>query len=45
VARDANLAGILHANLLMVQLNVNDLIVIGSDQDLREYNEYLEKMK
>ena len=45
MARDANLAGRLQANMLMVRMNVKDFIITGSDKDLKEYHEYIEKME
>jgi methyl-accepting chemotaxis protein len=44
MARDANLAGRLQANMLMVRMNVKDFIITGSDKDLEQYNQYLKKM-
>lgn len=45
MARDANLAGRLQANMLMMRMNVKDFIITGSDKDLKQYDEYLEKME
>ncbi len=45
MARDANLAGRLQANMLMVRMNVKDFIITGSDKDLEQYGDYLKKMK
>ncbi len=45
MARDANLAGRLQANMLMVRMNVKDFIITGSDKDLKEYEAYTKKMK
>ncbi len=44
MARDANLAGLLQANMLMVRMNVKDFIITGSEKDHQEYRKYLEKM-
>ncbi len=44
MARDANLAGRLQANMLMVRMNVKDFIITGSDLDQKQYGEYYEKM-
>ncbi|CAG37722.1 methyl-accepting chemotaxis protein [Desulfotalea psychrophila] len=43
MARDANLAGRLQANMLMVRMNVKDFIINGSDKDVRQFEEYIEK--
>lgn len=45
MARDANLAGRLQANMLMVRMNVKDFIITGSDKDKQQYKEYLGKME
>jgi methyl-accepting chemotaxis protein len=44
MARDTNLAGRLQANMLMVRMNVKDFIITGSDKDLQQYQDYVEKM-
>lgn len=44
LARDTNLAGRLQANMLMVRMNVKDYLITGSDGDIKQYNQYLEKM-
>lgn len=44
MARDANLAGLLESDMLMVRMNVKDFIISGSDKDLHEYQEHLEDM-
>ena len=44
LARDTNLSGRLQANMLMVRMNVKDFIITGSDKDLKQYDEYYEKM-
>lgn len=44
MARDANLAGRLQANMLMVRMNVKDFIITGSDKDQQQYRDYLDKM-
>ncbi|MGM0415994.1 MAG: methyl-accepting chemotaxis protein [Thermodesulfobacteriota bacterium] len=44
MARDANLAGQVQANLLMVRMNVKDYIITSSPKDLEEYEEYWEKV-
>ena len=44
MARDANLAGRLQANMLMVRMNVKDFIITGSDKDLQEYQQYIDLM-
>ncbi len=45
MARDANLAGRLQANMLMVRMNVKDFIITGSEKDLKQYDEYTERME
>lgn len=45
MARDANLAGRLQANMLMVRMNVKDYLITGSDKDLKQYDEYWKKMQ
>lgn len=45
MARDANLAGRLQANMLMVRMNVKDFIITGSEKDKKQYNDYLAKME
>ena len=44
LARDTNLAGRLQANMLMVRMNVKDFIITGSDEDKKQYADYLTKM-
>lgn len=44
MARDANLSGHLQADMLMVRMNVKDFIITGSEKDLKQYEEYLDKM-
>ncbi len=44
MARDSNLAGHLHADMLMVRMNVKDFLITGSDKDLGEYGDYYKKM-
>ena len=44
LARDTNLGGRLQANMLMVRMNVKDYLITGSDKDLKQYEEYNEKM-
>ncbi|MBF0621657.1 MAG: methyl-accepting chemotaxis protein [Magnetococcales bacterium] len=44
LARDTNLAGRLQANMLMVRMNVKDFNITGSQKDINEYEQYLEKM-
>ena len=44
MARDANLAGRLQANMLMVRMNVKDFIITGSYRDLQQYADYYRKM-
>ncbi|MBT6147548.1 MAG: methyl-accepting chemotaxis protein, partial [Gemmatimonadetes bacterium] len=44
MARDANLAGRLQANMLMVRMNVKDFIITGSYKDLQQYADYYRKM-
>ncbi len=43
LARGANLCGRLQANMLMVRMNVKDFIITGSEKDVQEYRDYLEK--
>ncbi|MBF0279436.1 MAG: methyl-accepting chemotaxis protein [SAR324 cluster bacterium] len=43
LARNANLSGIVQADMLMVRMNVKDFIITGSEKDLNQYNEYVEK--
>ncbi len=45
MARDANLAGRLQANMLMVRMNVKDFIITGSEKDQKQYHEYYKKME
>jgi len=45
LARHTNLSGRLQANMLMVRMNVKDFIITGSDADLKQYSDYLGKMK
>ena len=45
MATDANLAGRLQANMLMVRMNVKDFIITGSDKDKQQFNEYMEKVE
>lgn len=44
LAKDTNLSGRLQANMLMVRMNVKDFIMTGSDKDIQQFNEYVEKM-
>ncbi|MBB6480174.1 HAMP domain-containing methyl-accepting chemotaxis protein [Spirochaeta isovalerica] len=44
LARDTNLAGQLQANMLMVRMNVKDFEITGSEEDKKQYDEYLELM-
>lgn len=44
LARDTNLSGRLQANMLMVRMNVKDFLITNSEQDIREYQDYLSKM-
>ncbi|QJB56304.1 methyl-accepting chemotaxis protein [Pseudodesulfovibrio sp. zrk46] len=45
LARDTNLSGRLQANMLMVRMNVKDFIITGSDQDLKQYDDYYKSMR
>jgi methyl-accepting chemotaxis protein len=45
MARDANLAGRLQANMLMVRMNVKDFLITGSEKDKNQYREYYTKMQ
>jgi len=45
LARDTNLSGRLQANMLMVRMNVKDFIITGSDADLKQYDEFYQKMR
>lgn len=45
MARDANLAGRLQANMLMVRMNVKDFIITGSDKDVKQFEEYIQKVE
>jgi methyl-accepting chemotaxis protein len=45
MARDANLAGGLQTDMLMVRMNVKDFIITGSEKDRREYREYWTSME
>jgi len=40
LARDANLAGRVQANMLMVRMNVKDFIIRGAQKDVEEYESY-----
>lgn len=44
LARDTNLSGRLQANMLMVRMNVKDFMITGSDEDIKQYQEYFEAM-
>ena len=44
MARDSNLAGRLQANMLMVRMNVKDFIITGSEQDMLDYQKYIDLM-
>ncbi|MCG8333054.1 MAG: methyl-accepting chemotaxis protein [Proteobacteria bacterium] len=44
MARDANLAGQLEADMLMVRMNVKDFIITGNEKDIEEYNRYKKLM-
>jgi methyl-accepting chemotaxis protein len=44
MARDANLAARLQANMLLMRLNVKDFLITHSDKDFQEYQEYHKKM-
>ena len=44
MAINTNLAGRLQANMLMVRMNVKDYIISGSDESLKQFNEYFEKV-
>lgn len=43
LARDTNLMGRVQANMLMIRMNVKDFIITGSDHDIEQYNQYIEK--
>ncbi len=43
LARETNLSGRVQANMLMVRMNVKDFIISGSDLDLKQYADYIEK--
>ncbi len=45
LARDTNLSGRLQANMLMVRMNVKDFNETGSDKDIKQFDEYVVKMK
>ena len=45
MARDANLAGRLQANMLMVRMNVKEFLITGRDKDLQAYEDYWQKMQ
>ena len=45
IARNTNLVGRVQANMLMVRLNVKDFIITGSDKDLQEFQEYMDKVE
>jgi methyl-accepting chemotaxis protein len=44
LARHTNLAGRLQANMLMVRMNVKDFLLTGSDKDVGQFNDYVQKM-
>lgn len=44
MARDANISGLLHADMLMVRMNVKDFIISGQEKDIAQYRDYLGKM-
>jgi methyl-accepting chemotaxis protein len=43
MAMDTNLSGRLQANMLMVRMNVKDFILTGSEEDLKQYQTYVDK--
>jgi methyl-accepting chemotaxis protein len=43
LARDTNLAGRVQANMLMVRMNVKDFLITGSDKDVQQYSDYMQK--
>ncbi|BBO82979.1 methyl-accepting chemotaxis protein [Desulfosarcina ovata subsp. sediminis] len=45
MARDANLIGRLHANMLMVRMNVKNFLISGSQKDQQQYQHYYERME
>ncbi len=45
LARASDLSGRLQANMLMVRMNVKDYLITKSDNDIQQYNEYLDKTK
>lgn len=44
MARDANLAGLVQANMLMVRMNVKDFLIRGDEKEKLEYEQYFEIM-
>lgn len=44
LARDTNLAGRLQTNMLMVRMNVKDFIIMQSETDIQEYEQYVQVM-
>jgi len=44
MARDANLAGRLQANMLLVRMHVKNYLISGSDEELRQYGDRWKKM-
>jgi len=45
LARDTNLMGRVQANMLMVRMNVKDFIITGSEEDKKQYAEFVEKTR
>lgn len=44
LARDTNLGGRLQANMLMVRMKVKDFIISGSEEDVKQYQQYYDEM-
>ncbi len=43
LAKGTNTSGRIQANMLMTRMNVKDFIMTGSDHDIKQYQEYLDK--
>lgn len=43
LAEDANLMGIVQSNMLMIRMNVKDFIITGNSENIRQYEDYVEK--
>ncbi len=44
LARETNIIGRIQANMLMVRMNVKDFQITGSEQDKKQFEEYIVKL-